>query len=157
MRPGSYSVRIDGVDDDEFSGGSRTELSPEAINHFQIVNHGFTSESGGAAGGAVDVQTRTGLNHPHGDAFLFVQNGALNATPHWACIRASRMRIACARVWRWDLPLNPLARCYIAAEQELARGEDTNDLQPSTVARLNAAVRRGPLSGFALSSGEMNI
>jgi hypothetical protein len=28
-----------------------------------------------------DVQTRSGLNRIHGDAFTFVQNGALNGTP----------------------------------------------------------------------------
>jgi hypothetical protein len=82
LRPGSNAVYLDGVDDDdEYSGGSRTQLSPEAISDFQIVNHGFSAESGGGAGGSIDVQTRSGLNQRHGDAFLFVQNGALNGTP----------------------------------------------------------------------------
>src|ERR1700738_3573073 len=82
LRPGSNAVYLDGVnDDDEYSGGSRTQLSPEAISDFQIVNHGFAAESGGGAGGAIDVATRTGVNRIHGDAFLFVQNGALNGTP----------------------------------------------------------------------------
>lgn len=37
IRSGSNSVRIDGVDDDdEFSGASRTQLSPETINDFQM-------------------------------------------------------------------------------------------------------------------------
>jgi len=82
LRPGSNAVSIDGVDDDdEYSGSSRAQLSPEAISDFQIVNHGFSAESGGAAGGSIEVQTRSGLNRPHGDAFVFVQNGALNGTP----------------------------------------------------------------------------
>jgi hypothetical protein len=82
LRPSSNAVRIDGVgDDDEYTGSSRTQLSPEAINDFQIVNHGFSAESGGGAGGSIDVQTRSGLNQPHGDAFVFIQNGALNGTP----------------------------------------------------------------------------
>ena len=67
--------------DDEYSGGSRTQLLPEAISNFQIVNHGFSAESGGGAGGSIDVQTRAGLNHLHGDAFLFLETGALNGTP----------------------------------------------------------------------------
>jgi hypothetical protein len=54
-----------------------------AISDFQIVNHGFAAESGGAAGGSIDVQTRSGLNRPHGDAFVFVQNGALNNPTPW--------------------------------------------------------------------------
>src|SRR5437868_1904961 len=81
LRPGSNTVYLDGVNDnDEFSGGSRTQLSPEAISDFQIVNHGFEAQSGGTAGGSIDVQTRIGANHVHGDAFTFVQNGALNGT-----------------------------------------------------------------------------
>src|SRR5260370_20529037 len=47
LRPTSNAVRIDGVgDDDEYTGSSRTQLSPTAINDFQIVNHGFSAESG---------------------------------------------------------------------------------------------------------------
>jgi len=75
LRHSSSAVHIDGVaDDDEFTGSSRTQLSPEAISDSQIVNHGFSAESGGAAGGSIDVQTRAGLNRPHGDAFVFLHN-----------------------------------------------------------------------------------
>ncbi len=156
IRPGSNSVRIDGVDDDdEFSGASRTQLSPEAINDFQIVNHGFAAQSGGAAGGAVDVQTRTGLNRPHGDAFIFAQNGALNGTPPLGLYPRkpdeSRFRAGVAL----GAALQPdRTFFYIAAEQEFARGEDVNDLQPGTVTLINTALRQtGPLSGFTLGTG----
>jgi hypothetical protein len=82
LRPNSNAVLVDGVDDDdEYAGASRTDLSPEAISDFQIVNHGFAAESGGAAGGSIDVQTRSGVRQQHGDGFIFVQNGALNANP----------------------------------------------------------------------------
>jgi hypothetical protein len=95
MRPGSNAIYLDGVNDnDEYTGSSRTQLSPEAINDFQIVNHGFAAQSGGGAGGSIDVQTRTGLNRIHGDAFTFVQNGALNGTPPLGLNHTSRMRAA---------------------------------------------------------------
>jgi hypothetical protein len=156
IRPGSNSVRIDGVDDDdEFSGSSRTQLSPEAINDFQIVNHGFRAQSGGAAGGAMDVQTRAGLNSPHGDAFIFAQNGALNGTPPLGIYPRkpdeSRFRAGIAL----GAALQPdRTFFYIAAEQELARGEDVNDLQPGTLALINTALRQtGPLNGFSLGNG----
>ena len=141
LRPGSNSVYIDGVNDnDEYSGGSRTQLSPEAINDFQIVNHGFAAESGGGAGGSIDVQTRSGVNRIHGDAFTFVQNGALNATPplERAPSKPDESRL------RAGLALGgPIRRdrsfYYVAAEQELARGEDANDLSAPTVAAINGA------------------
>ncbi len=156
IRPGSNSVRIDGVDDDdEFSGSSRTQLSPEAINDFQIVNHGFRAQSGGAAGGAVDVQTRAGLSNPHGDAFIFAQNGALNGTsplgiyPRKPDESRFRVGVALGAALQSDRTF-----FYVAAEQELARGEDVNDLQPGTVALINTVLRQnGPLNGFGLASG----
>jgi outer membrane receptor protein involved in Fe transport len=156
IRPGSNAVSIDGVnDDDEFSGGSRTQLSPEAISDFQIVNHGFAAQSGGASGGSIDVQTRSGLNRPHGDAFVFVQNGALNATqpfglypykPDESLVRAG---VALGGAIQPDKTFY-----YVAAEQELARGEDANDLKPSTIAQINSALQHvGPLQGTTLQTG----
>jgi hypothetical protein len=156
VRPSSNAIRLDGVgDDDEFNGSSRTQLSPEAINDFQIINHGFAAESGGAAGGAIDVQTRAGANHVHGDAFLFVQNGALNATPPLGLNpykpEESRLRagVALGGPFRHDKTFY-----YLAAEQELARGEDTNDLKPATVSQINSAIQQsGPLHGLILQAG----
>jgi hypothetical protein len=66
LRPGSNAIYLDGVNDnDEYIGSSRTQLLPEAISDFQIVNHGFAAQSGGGADGSIDVQTRTGVNHMH--------------------------------------------------------------------------------------------
>jgi hypothetical protein len=102
LRPGSNAVYLDGVDDDdEYSGGSRTELSPEAISDFQIVNHGFAAESGGGAGGSIDEQTRVGTNERHGDAFIFVQNGALNGTPPLELPPHKPDETVCAPAFRW--------------------------------------------------------
>ncbi len=79
LRPSSNALYIDGVDDnDEYTGLSRTELSPEAISDFQVVNHGYAAESGGAAGGSVNVETRSGANVQHssrGTKLLMDQGG----------------------------------------------------------------------------------
>lgn len=156
LRPSSNAIRIDGVsDDDEYLGSSRIQLSPEAISDFQIVNHGFAAESGGAAGGAVDVQTRSGLNRPHGDAFLFVQNGALNGTPplEFTPYKPDESRLR-AGVALGGAIQRDKTFYYLAAEQELARGEDTNDLRPATLAQINGALQQpGPLRGLSLQTG----
>jgi len=156
LRPGSNAVYPDEVNDnDEFTGGSRTQLSPEAISDFQIVNHGFAAESGGGAGGSIDVQTRSGFNRIHGDAFTFVQNGALNATPPLGLNPRkpdeSRIRAGVALG-------GPIQRdktfYYVAAEHELAHGEDSNDLMPSTLNTINTALKQyGPLSNLMLQTG----
>src|SRR5258705_11880907 len=80
LRSRSNSLYIDGVENnDEFSGSARTELSPETVQEFQVVNNGLSAESGGGASGPINVVTKSGVNTLHGDTFLFVQNGALNA------------------------------------------------------------------------------
>jgi hypothetical protein len=156
LRPGSNAIYLDGVNDnDEYTGGSRTQLSPEAISDFQIVNHGFAAQSGGGAGGSIDVQTRAGVNRIHGDAFTFVQNGALNGTPPLGLnpYKPDESRV------RTGVALGgPIQRdktfYYVAAEQEMARGEDTNDLNPSTLATINSSIQRyAPLAGLTLQSG----
>lgn len=156
MRPGSNAVYLDGVsDNDEYSGGSRTQLSPEAISDFQIVNHGFEAQSGGGSGGSIDVQTRTGLDKTHGDAFVFAQNGALNATPPLGIYPSKPDE----RRYRAGLALGgPIQRdktfYYVAAEQELAHGQDANDIDPQTLSAIDAAIRRySPLHGLSLATG----
>jgi len=49
------------------------------VQEFQVVNAGLSAETGGASGGSINVITRSGANAVHGDAFLFAQNGSLNA------------------------------------------------------------------------------
>ena len=156
LRPGSNAVYLDDVnDDDEFSGGSRTQLSPEAISDFQIVNHGFAAESGGGAGGSINVQTRSGVNRIHGDAFTFVQNGALNATPPLGLYPSKPYE----SLVRAGVALGgPIQRnktfYYVAGEQELADAEDVNDLHPTTLSSINNSLQQyGPLSSLTLQSG----
>jgi hypothetical protein len=80
LRGRSNNISIDGLDNnDEYMGASRTELSLETVQEFQVVNSGLSAETGGASGGSINVITRTGANVIHGDAFLFIENGSLNA------------------------------------------------------------------------------
>jgi hypothetical protein len=70
LRPRSNSLYIDGVENnDEFTGSARTELSPETVQEFQVVNSGFSAESGGASG-SINVVTKSGVNTLHGGAFV---------------------------------------------------------------------------------------
>ena len=52
LRARSNTVSIDGLDNnDEYTGSGRTELSPEIVQEFQVVQNGLSAESGGASGG----------------------------------------------------------------------------------------------------------
>jgi hypothetical protein len=156
LRASSNALYIDGVDDnDEYTGLSRTELSPEAISDFQVVNHGYAAESGGSAGGSVDVETRSGANVMHGDAFLFVQNGALNATPALELVphKPDENRLRAGLSMGGALKKGKLFY-YVAAEQEMARGEEASDFSPELAADIDGALAQaGPLGGLHLQQG----
>ena len=156
LRPSSNALYIDGTDDnDEYTGLSRTELSPEAISDFQIVNHGYAAQSGGAAGGSVDVETRSGANVQHGDAFLFVQNGALNGTPALELVprKPDENRLRTGLSTGGPLRKDKLFY-YVAAEQELAHGEDANDFSPQQTGVIdNAVANTGALHGLQSATG----
>src|SRR5690348_142086 len=145
LRPESNSVSIDGLDNnDEFTGSSRTELSPEIVQEFQVVNNGLSAESGGASGGSINVITRSGVNLIHGDAFIFTQDSAFNARepfetqPGKPSFRRFRAGAALG---------GPIVKgktfYYAAIEQEHNRGQIGSDVDPLEAASVNSFLATG--------------
>ncbi len=151
LRPRSNSISIDGLDNtDETTGAARVALSPEIVREFQIVNNGLSAEFGGAAGGAINVVTKTGANEFHGDVFTFFQNERFNARePFSDPPPASRLR------FRRYQPGGALGGhikkdrlfFYVAAEQEHLSAEDESEINRAARTRLNSLLD----SGFAPS------
>ena len=80
MRGRNNSLSIDGVDNrDETTGGNRVAIGLEMVQEFLVSGAILGAEFGGAAGGAVNVVTRSGANLWHGDATFFGQNELPNA------------------------------------------------------------------------------
>jgi len=80
MRGRNNSISIDGMDNrDETTGGSRVALGLEMIQEFRVSSTSVNAELGGAAGGLINLVTRSGQNLWHGDTTFFTQNEALNA------------------------------------------------------------------------------
>ena len=80
MRGRNNSLSIDGVDNrDETTGGSRVAVGLEMVKEFRVTGASFNAESGGAAGGSVNLVTLSGTNQWHGDGTFFVQNEFANA------------------------------------------------------------------------------
>lgn len=149
LRPRSNSISIDGLDNtEETTGAARVALSPEIVREFQIVNNGLSAEFGNAAGGAINVVTRTGSTEWHGDLFTFFQNERLNARePYNDPPPASRLR------WRRFQPGGalggPIKRdrlfFYAALEQEHLTAEDESEIDRASRTRINSLLA----SGFA--------
>lgn len=80
MRGRNNSITIDGLDNrDETTGGNRVAIGFEMVQEFRVSATAVGAESGGSAGGVVNMVTRSGTNVWHGDATLFAQNEAFNA------------------------------------------------------------------------------
>jgi len=151
LRPQSNNVLIDGLDNnDEFTGSSRTELSPEIVQEFQVVNNGLSAESGGASGGSINVITRSGTNIIHGDAFLFAQDSAFDARepfenqPEKPSLRRFRAGFALG---------GPIVKdrtfYYAAIEQEHSRGQIGSDIDPVVASEVNSFLSTGALAGLS--------
>src|SRR5712692_9700912 len=164
LRPRSNSIAIDGLDNtDETTGAARVALSPEIVREFQIVNNGISAESGGAAGGAINVVTKTGTNTFHGDAFVFGQNDMFNASESIAA-KAGAGRPLFHRYQPGFSLGGPIQRdrlfFYMAGEQEHLLADSASDIVPAARARLNAALSSGlapSLPVRSLQSGRFRI
>jgi outer membrane receptor protein involved in Fe transport len=83
------SIQIDGVDNNNLffgqslgrtgSGRAPYQFSQDAVQEFQVNTNSFSAEFGRAAGGAINVVTKSGSNEFHGVAFDFFRDRSLNA------------------------------------------------------------------------------
>lgn len=83
------SLQIDGVDNNNNffgqalgrtgSGRAPYQFSQDAVQEFQVNTNSFSAEFGHAAGGAINVLTKSGTNDFHGTGFEFFRDRVLNA------------------------------------------------------------------------------
>jgi len=148
LRGRSNNLTIDGAENnDEYTGSSRTELSLETVQEFQVVNSGVSAESGGASGGSIDVITRVGANAIHGDAFIFLENGATDGrTPFETDRLAPSLHKARMGVALGGPIVKDRTFYYAAFEQERNRAQDESYLAPSLVATVNRILNANRVS-----------
>ena len=76
----SATFQIDGVNNDDASEGSNHQnVNVSSIKEFQVLTNSYSAEFGRAGGAVVLVQTKSGTNAVHGDAYEFLQNEKLNS------------------------------------------------------------------------------
>jgi hypothetical protein len=75
QRARSNLVNVDGADaTDNSVNGVRSTVSQEAVQEFQIITNNYAPEYGRAAGGVVNIITRSGSNAFHGDVFGYLRD-----------------------------------------------------------------------------------
>lgn len=84
QRARSNNVMVDGLDNnDPVVGAVRATFSQEAIREFQVLVDSYSAEFGKAAGGVINIVTKSGTNEYHGNAFGYFRDRALNAKTHF--------------------------------------------------------------------------
>jgi hypothetical protein len=84
QRGRSNNIMVDGLDNnDPFAGSVRATFSQEAIREFQVLVDSYSAEFGKAAGGVVNIVTKSGTNTLHGGAFHYFRDKALNAKKYF--------------------------------------------------------------------------
>ena len=67
------------ANDDSSENQNRQDVNISTIREFQILTNSFSAEFGRGAGAVVLVQTKSGTNEYHGEAFWETTNSALSA------------------------------------------------------------------------------
>ena len=87
QRGRSNLVQVDGADNTDNSvNASRSTVSQEAVQEFQVVTNSFAPEFGRSAGGVVNVVTKSGTNDLHGNVFGFLRHRSFQARNAFAPI-----------------------------------------------------------------------
>ena len=88
QRPRSNNITVDGLDNNDATVGSvRATFSQEAIREFQVLTNSYSAEFGKAAGGVLNIVTRSGTNTFDGNAFLYFRDKSLNARGYFEQLR----------------------------------------------------------------------
>jgi hypothetical protein len=87
QRGRSNLVQVDGADNTDNSvNASRSTVSQEAVQEFQVVSNSFAPEFGRSSGGIVNVVTKSGTNDFHGNLFGFLRDKSFQARNPFAPI-----------------------------------------------------------------------
>lgn len=87
QRGRSNLVQVDGADNTDNSvNASRSTVSQEAVQEFQVVSNSFAPEFGRSSGGVVNVVTKSGGNDFHGNVFGFLRDKRFQARNPFAPI-----------------------------------------------------------------------
>jgi hypothetical protein len=80
--------RFDGGDNNDYmANGNLPFPFPDAVSQFSVESTVLGAQSGMHSGGLVNVVTKSGTNHFHGNAFEFLRNAYPNAIPFYSAAK----------------------------------------------------------------------
>jgi hypothetical protein len=79
------TFQIDGVNNDDSSENqNRQNVNISSIKEVQVLTNAYSAEFGRAGGAVFLVQTKSGTNQFHGEAYDYIQNDKFNANGYFA-------------------------------------------------------------------------
>jgi hypothetical protein len=82
--PSQSNYLLDGGNNvDEMTNVNAPFPFPDALQEFSVQTSNYNAQYGQAAGGVVNIVTKSGTQHFHGSAFEFLRNGYFNAKPYF--------------------------------------------------------------------------
>ena len=80
QRGRSTQVNVDGADfTDNSINASRSTVSQEAVQEYQVATNSYSAEFGRATGGVVNVVTKRGTNDYRGNVFGFIRDKSIQS------------------------------------------------------------------------------
>src|SRR3569832_2220827 len=123
QRGRSNLVQVDGADNTDNSvNASRSTVSQEAEQKFQVVTNSFAPEFGRSSGGVVNVVTKSGTKEFHGNVFGFLRHRSFQARNAFAPIEDppyTRSQYG----YTLGGPLDPERTCFFFAFEQRRRNE----------------------------------
>ena len=93
MAENTNDWRLDGIDDNELTGGGVSFLPQiDAIQEFNVLTFNYSAQYGSRGGSTVLVSTKSGSNALHGSAFEFLRNDYLDARNYFDPIKKGKYR-----------------------------------------------------------------
>ncbi len=93
MAENTNDWRLDGVDDNELTGGGVGFLPQvDAIQEFNVLTYNYSAQYGSRGGSTVLVSTKSGSNQLHGSLFEFLRNDVLDARNYFDPIKKGKYR-----------------------------------------------------------------
>ncbi|MGI8493957.1 MAG: carboxypeptidase regulatory-like domain-containing protein [Pyrinomonadaceae bacterium] len=89
QRGRSTLVQVDGSDfTDNSINASRTTVSQEAVQEYQVATNSYAPEFGRATGGIINVVTKRGTNEFSGNVFGFIRDRRIQARNPFAAVKS---------------------------------------------------------------------
>ncbi len=99
QRESANGFMVNGIDVQEhMNGGTSVIPNLDSIQEFRVLTNNFDPEYGNYNGGMINVETKSGSNAFHGDAFEFLRNTALDARNYFSDVQVRRF--PAESVWR---------------------------------------------------------